>query len=190
MLTAAGSSTATAVVNTTASGTEIQWTQTAGGALIQWISPPLSSGVTLTTSDGNIWAQESAAAANCGGRYRVFQRTPAGVETELGGGPFNDGVEFDSMAATEMSWIGNFTDTAFSAGDRILVKYYITNVGTMGGSQTCTLTYNGADAATGDSFLNINENLSFAAEDQFPATYNLQAGQRCPRFDPPKVESY
>jgi hypothetical protein len=162
MLKTAGSSTSTAVVNTTSGGTEIQWTQTAGGSVIQWISPPLAAGVTLTTSDISIWAIESAAQANAGGRYRVFKRTSGGTETELAGGPFNDGFEFDAATNTEMTWVGNFTDTAFSAGDRILLKLYITNVGTMGASRTCTVTYNGADAATGDSFLNINENLLFA----------------------------
>jgi hypothetical protein len=166
MVTTAGSGAATAVVDTTASGTEIQWTQTAGGSVIQWVSGRApSGGFTLTTTDISIWAHESAAQANSGGRYRVFKRASNGVETELGGGPFNDGVEFGT-SATEMTWVGNVTDTAFAEDDRILLKVYITNVGTMGGGRTCTLTYNAADAATGDSFLNIAETVTFKAEAQ------------------------
>lgn len=166
MLTAAGAGSTTAVVNTVASGTEIQWTQTAGGTLIQWISgrAPVG-GFTLTTTDISIWAHESGTAANAGGRYRVFKRTAAGVESELGGGPFDDGVEFTKSTPTEMTWLGNVTDTAFAEDDRILVKVYITNVGVMGGGLTCTLTYNGADAATGDAFLNIAETVTFKPED-------------------------
>lgn len=165
MAATAGSSTATAVVNSAASGTEIQWTQTAGGAAIQFVSGRApSGGFTLTTTDISIWAHESNAQANCGGRYRVFKRTAAGVETEIGGGPFNDGVEFGTAAA-EMLWAGNVTDTAFAENDRILLKLYITNVGTMGSGRTCTLTYNGANAATGDSFFNIAETVSFKSDD-------------------------
>jgi len=166
MVITAGSSTSTGVVNTVGSGTEIQWTQTAGGSLIQWISGRVpAGGFTLTTTDISIWAQESNGTANCGGRYRVFKRAADGTETELGGGPFNDGVEFGTSAA-EMTWVGNVTDTAFAEDDRILLKVYITNVGTMGNGRTCTITYNGADAATGDSFFNINENVTFKSEAQ------------------------
>jgi hypothetical protein len=164
MVVAAGSVTATGVVNSAASGTEIQWTQTAGGAVLQFVSGRVpAGGFTLTSTDISIWAAESNALANAGGRYRVFKRSAAGVETELGGGPFNDGVEFGTSAA-EMLWVGNVTDTAFAEDDRILLKLYITNIGTMGASRTCTLTYNGADAATGDSFFNIAETVSFKAE--------------------------
>lgn len=177
MLPAAGSGTATAVVDTAASGTEIQWTQTAGGAVIQWVSGRApAGGFTLTSTDISVWARESNGQANAGGRYRVFKRAANGTETELGGGPFNDGVEFGTSAA-EMTWTGNVTDTAFAEDDRILLKLYITNVGTMGGNRTCTLTYNGADAATGDSFFNIAETVSFKAESTTHATSGAPTGQ-------------
>lgn len=180
MGTAAGAGAATGVVNSAASGTEIQWTQSAGGAVLQFISGRApAGGFTLTSTDISIWAAESNAQANAGGRYRVFKRTAAGVETELGGGPFNDGVEFGTSAA-EMLWAGNVTDTAFAEDDRILLKLYITNVGTMGGARTCTLSYNGADAATGDSFLNIAETVSFKAESQ-SATLGTAAASDTPQ---------
>lgn len=101
--------------------------------------------------------------ANCGGRARVFKRTLAGVETEVLGGPWDDGVEFGT-SSTEMVWTGTPTSTVFIEDDRIMVKYYITNIGTMGGPYTINLTYNGADAASGDSFFQINENVTFKAE--------------------------
>jgi hypothetical protein len=164
MLTTAGSSADTAVVNTTASGTEIQFTKTAGGSTIAWISGRVpSGGFTLTATDVDAWLHESNGQANIGGRYRVFKRTGAGVITELAGGPFNDGAEPGTSAAS-MTWVGNVTDTAFAEDDRILVRFYITNVGTMGGNRTATLTFNAANAATGDSFFNINETVAFKAE--------------------------
>jgi hypothetical protein len=176
MVSAAGSGAATAVVNTAASGTEIQWTQTAGGSVIQFVSGRApAGGFTLTSTDISIWAQESNGQANSGGRYRVFRRSAAGVEVEIGGGPFNDGVEFGT-SATEMLWAGNVTDQAFSEDDRILLKLYITNVGTMGAGRTCTLTYNAADASTGDSFFNIAETVAFKVESTTHATTGALTG--------------
>jgi len=165
MVPTAGAGAITATVDSVAEGTEIQWTQTAGGALIQWVSGRApAGGFTLTTTDISIWAHETSATANDGGRYRVFRRTAAGVETEIGGGPFDDGVEFTKLDPTEMTWPGNVTDQAFAENDRILLKVYITNIGTMG-NFVSVLNYNAADAAIGDSFFNIAETVAFKAEE-------------------------
>ena len=170
MLSAAGAGSTTGVVNSAASGTEIQWTATAGGAVLEWISGRVpSGGFTLAgTMTFSVWCHESNAQANCGARARVFKRTAAGSESEIAGGPWNDGVEFGTAAA-EMVWTGAPTSTAFAENDRIIVRIYITNIGTMGGSRTCTLTYNAADAATGDSFFQINETVAFKSEAQSAA---------------------
>lgn len=165
MVTAAGSSSTTAVVNSVLSGSEIQWTQTAAGALIQWISGRVpAGGVTLTTSDISIWAHENAMNVDSGGRYRIFRRNVDETEEEITAVPHDDLVEFGQDTPSEMTWVGNFPDTAFAEDTRVLLKIYIVPVGTMG-SGTCTLTYNAADAATGDSFLNLAETVTFKAED-------------------------
>lgn len=166
MVTAAGSSSVTNVVDSVASGTEIQWTQeTTSDVEVQWITgrAPVG-GFTLTTTDISVWCHESGTGVNAGGRYRLFKRTVLGIETELLGGPFDDGVEFTKTTPTEMTWTGNPTDTAFVEDDRLLLKLYITNVGVMGNG-TCTLTFNAADAATGDSFLNLAETIVFKPEE-------------------------
>lgn len=139
LVTAGGSGNVPLVVNTVASGTEVQWTRVAGGEVLAWISLRLAAGLTLTTADVYIFAKESHINANCGGRARLFRREPNGTETELGGGPFDDGVEF-TTTSTAYTWTCNFTDTAFNAGDRIMLKLYITNIGTMGGGYTCNNT--------------------------------------------------
>jgi len=163
MLTTAGSSSDTTVTNTTASGTEIQATKTAGGSTVAWISgrAPIG-GFTLTAADISLWQIESNMNANIGGRFRIFKRTAAGVITELGGGPFDDGAEMQT-SNTEDIWTANPTDTAFAEDDRILIRYYLTNIGTMAGSFTGTMTFNAADTTTGDSFFNIAETVTFKA---------------------------
>ena len=177
MVVAAGASAGTGVVNTAAGGTQIQWTRTAGGTVLEWISGRVpSGGFTLAgTISFSIWAKESNMLANIGARARVFKRTAAGSESEVGGGPYNDGVEFGTGDA-EMTWTGTPTSTAFSENDRIIVRYYITNVGTMATGYTGTITYNAADAATGDSFFQINENVTFKSEPVTHATTGTLTG--------------
>lgn len=167
MVTTFGASSDTAVVDTAASGTEIQFTKTAGGSTVAWISGRTpAGGFTLTTTDVDAWLHESHMNANIGGRYRVFKRTAAGSVSELGGGPFDDGVEMAVTTSASHTWTGNPTDTAFAENDRILVRFYITNIGTMASGHTGTLTFNAADTGTGDSFFNIAETVTFKAENQ------------------------
>lgn len=168
MVIGAGGGSVTAAVTTTASGTEIQWTQSAGGSELLFVSGRApAGGFTLTTTDISIWAHESGTGVNAGGGYRIFKRAADGTETELAGGLYEDAVEFTKTTPTEMAWTGNPTDTAFAEDDRILLKLKAVDVGTMGAG-TATLTYNAADAATGDSFLNIAETITFKAENTPP----------------------
>jgi hypothetical protein len=178
MVTTAGSSVTTGVVNTTASGTQIQWTKTAGGSVLEWISGRApSGGFTLAgTMTFSLWCAESNMNANIGARARVFKRTAAGSESEVGGGPYDDGVELTVTTQTEMTWTGTPTSTGFSEDDRIIVRYYITNVGTMASGHTGTMNYDAADAATGDSFFQINETVTFKAEDAPAVTGDIPSG--------------
>jgi hypothetical protein len=161
---APGSSADTVVTNTTASGTEIQATKTAGGSTVAWISGRVpTGGFTLTAVDISLWELESNMSANIGGRFRLFKRTSGGTITELAGGPFDDGTEM-ATSNQEDTWTGNPTDTAFAEDDRIILRYYLTNILTMGGSFTGTMTFNAADAATGDSFLNLAETVVFKSD--------------------------
>jgi len=161
-----GTTTDTGVVVTVASGTEIQWTKgQSGGTEIQWISGRVpAGGFTLTSLTAiNIWCHEDSMSANIGARIRLFKRSAAGVETELAGGPFNDGTEFTLTTPTQMDWTANPTDEAFAEDDRLLLKVYITNVGTMGNGFLGTLTFNGASGATGDSLITLAETVAFKA---------------------------
>lgn len=156
----AGSASDTAVVNTELNGMEVQFTKTAGGAIAQFISgrAPVG-GFTLTSTDISLWLAQSSLVNNVGGRYRIFKRTAAGVETDITGTPFDNGIEA-TISNAEYTWTGNVTDTVFAENDRVLLKVYVTNIGVMAVG-TATLTFNGANGLEGDSFLTIYPNAVF-----------------------------
>lgn len=164
MTTQRGTSAASAVVSTAASGTNIHWTETAGGASLAWISEPVNNqqNVSTSTVTFNIWALESNMNANAGARARLF-RWSANDETEtLIVGPADDGVEFGT-AITAMNWTANpAANTVLLKGDRIIVRFYITNIGTMASGHTCTMGFDGPTAgANGDSYVVLTDNLTF-----------------------------
>jgi len=156
LLSTAGAAADTCVTNTT--GAQVQLTKTAGGSAVAWISRAIGVGFTLTLADISLWQRESNVNANAYGRFRLFNYASAtGVESELGGGPFDDDVEMDNKNR-EDTWAANPTDTAFARGDRVVLKCYL---GANVTGYTSTMTFNAADGATGDSFLNINETITF-----------------------------
>lgn len=158
----AGNAVDTAVVNTELNGTEVQFTKTAGGAIAQFISGAAPvGGFTLTSTDISLWLSQSSLLNNAGGRYRIFKRTAAGVETDITGTPFDNGIEATASDA-EYMWLGNVTDTVFAEDDRVLLKVYVTNIGVMA-MGTVTLTFNAATETLGDSFLNVYPKTTFKA---------------------------
>lgn len=165
---ARGAGVVQATVNTGASGTEFQWTDAAAGATLEWYSLPINASVTIPTSDVitfNFWALESNANANAGIRIRLYKwnSTYGGLEQITG--PFDKGTEFTTSAAVQ-NWTGSpSANTSFVKGDRIMVRAHITNIGTMGGSQTCRLDYNGASAAAdGDTYVQFTTTITFDPE--------------------------
>ncbi len=160
--TTAGPSLNTKVSTSVASGTEIE--MGSGDSTRHWITKRApAGGFTLTSADISLWFKESNMSANCGGRVRLFDYFNE-VETEIGGGPFNDGVEWGTTDG-EFTWTADVTDTFIAENHRLVLRIYATNVGTMGDGFTLTISYGGADAATGDSFLTIAETVTFKDEE-------------------------
>jgi hypothetical protein len=166
-LPARGSSVLTAVVNTASgssstAGTEnIQWTVTAGGSILQWITRPLVAAVTIAGAiTVNLWATESNNLANSGVRGRVWRLQPNGTKTQIG--VANMSTELTTSIAAQNFSITP-TSTAFAAGDRIVLEVDLTNVGgTMGSGRTASLTYAGPTAAaSGDSYFTFTETFTF-----------------------------
>jgi len=158
--TAGSSSTTIATVNTAASGTDIQWTDAAGGNVLAWISPPFASAVTIAGAITFLHqGRESATAANCGPRARVYKRS-GGVETLIAG-PADYGTEWGT-SNVERSWSATPTSTAFAVGDQIVVKWYITNAGgTMGNGRQCFMYYDGPGGGSFDTRISLTETVTF-----------------------------
>lgn len=153
-------SVATAVTNTTASGADIPMTLTAGGTTAKWITKPLAVAVTLATKPlFNIWGLESNAAANAGFSMRIAQYTGGAEGASLLTSDY--GTEVNVTPAADNVWLGAaVSSTAFAIGDRIVINPYIDNVGTMGASQTVTMTYDGATAnVSGDTWVLFQEDV-------------------------------
>lgn len=161
-----GAASTTGVVNTTGSGTNIQWTKTAGGTAMAWISgrSPVGGWTLSGLVTVRLRALESAGQANAGSRIRLYKLAAAGGETELTGSPWDDGAEYTTSDAA-YDWTFTPTSMAFAEDDRLIIRWFITNVGTMGAGRTCTMSYDGPSAAAaGDTFVTINENVTFKSE--------------------------
>lgn len=197
--TTAGAGLVTGVTNTTAGGTDIQWTDTGGGQILEWMSPPLSAGFTLATTDTitfNLWGLESSMNANAGVRVRLYRwnRFSGPFGAPMAGAPWDKGTELGTTAAVQ-NYTGTVTsNVVFNIDDRIVLRVFVTNIGTMGGGFTCTLDYNaGTGGADGDSWIQLTNTVSFLTEtpvdvmQRFPQRPPLgsipQAGHHlCPDF--------
>jgi len=161
-----GPANTTAVTNTVASGTDIQVTKTGGGATVAWITAPFQTAVTISgTVTCNVYGGESATSANAAFRCRLYKYS-GGSE----GATFmtaNMTTELNTSTTTVRNWTGTPTSTSFAAGDRLVIKMFLENcatsgcpTGTMAGSQTVTLGYNGTTAGSNAaSYVQTTENL-------------------------------
>ena len=159
---------------TTASGTSIQATATTGGTALKWITAPIGAAVTLVTQVFvNIWAKESNAANNCTVSIQLFPYSAAA-----------EGSVFltDTSYATELttSYVAQryttaaATSQAFAVGDRLVIKLFIINVGTMGAAASGALIDYDAptEGVDGDTFIDIQEPFR-VNKFQFGASTNI-----------------
>lgn len=163
--TSQGAALTTGVTNSVAGPTAgVQMTKTAGGSALAWISAPLASAVTISgTVTLNGWALESNGTCNCGVEVRVYKYS-GGSE----GAAFltsEKGTELTTSAALQ-NWTATPTSTAFAAGDRIVLKWWINDAGgTMSSGRTVTMDYDGATGGSdGDTYVSFTEAISFSSE--------------------------
>lgn len=154
----ASSTVSTAVTNTTGSGSDIDMTLTAGGTTAKWITMPFLSDVAIAGRIvANLWALESNASANAQVQYLLKEYTTS-AQSAFQTSPF--GTELTTSAAQDQWSDAVDTPTTIDAGNRLIIQPQITNVGTMGGSQTVTMNYNGSTTgASGDTYIMLNENV-------------------------------
>ncbi len=157
----ASTTASTAVTNTVAGviTTTVAMTLTAGGTTALWITVPLEEAVTIATSPVmNCWALESNASANAMPVFTFAEYTTSAQSAFF---TTSLGTEVTTSAA-RVVWLKasgeTLTSTTIDAGNRIIIAPVVGAVGTMGGSQTLTMSYNGAtDNAAGDTYVIFNE---------------------------------
>lgn len=130
---------------------------------IEWISDALSADFTIAgTITGNLWARESTAAANAAINFCVdkIDRT-TGALTRIA-------TSVRTTELTTASAVGNFTVTPTSTvcnrGDRLRVRVFADDAGTMGNALTVTLNYDKGDPTQGESYVQFTENLTFETD--------------------------
>lgn len=176
---------ASAVVNSVPSGTEVVWTKTAGGITAEWLSPRFKSQWDLPPSGGldgkammgcTIAAKESALTVNGQTRLRAFIRRSDGTETLIWYSDPMNGIELTTTMANSVATAGNFyAQTVAGEDDRLVVRCYLVNVGTMG-SGTATLGYDGPISTTGTSQVTGNDMPDFKAESDPPKGFVVPSG--------------
>lgn len=138
-------------------GISVQLVAASTDVPLEWIGPRFASGWAAETANqfgGNVWAVESSFAANCGVRVKVFRRQPDGTESQIYTVSTSELVVFEGGSGLKSLAGGTVTPTSCQPDDRLVVRPYLINVGTMGGGATCTLYYDHDVAdVDGDSFL-------------------------------------
>lgn len=173
----------TGVTTTTAGGTEIPMTTTAGGAVLEWISPRLLTAwmVDAPAHVGlYVGAFESAATVNATSRAKVFRRQPDGTETELwrGDASAEYGVTFGFVTAI-YTLTANIvvTPTAVQEDDRIVVRVYVINFGGTMAAGTVTVGYdNPADLTSPNIKVTIRDAPFFKAEGDPARVFTVPGG--------------
>ncbi len=155
---------------------------TSGGIRHEWISPPLSAAVTISgTITFNLWSSESSMNANVAINCIIERLGPDGAiistvvktarVTELG----------TSIAAANFT--ATPTSTSFAKGDRIRIRVFGDDAGTMAASFTFAFDYNAASAGVdGDSYVTFTETFSFMTSD--PSTQHMYLANRTSDIDP------
>lgn len=159
----------TTVTTTTSGGTNIHVTETAGGQTIDWISGPLTQGVTISGSiTVNLRCRESATSVNAGVGVQMTRLDNAGVAISTFVGSQTVGAEAGTTESARSATITP-TSTTFDAGDRIRIRLTARNVGTMNAGTFNTF-HNGRDAgASGDSYATFTEDFCTDDELDVPA---------------------
>ena len=161
--TGRGAASATAITTTTASGTNIPVTASAGGTALSWWFQ-VGAGTISGNVSANIRARESSTAVNAGlgiliERYASDGTTLLGTILSDRTVPASITELTTSDSAKALAAVAP-TSTTMSDGDWIKVTIKIRNVGTMAAG-TATLSYNGPTAgAAGDSYVTFTDNLN------------------------------
>ncbi len=144
-----GSSSLNAITTTTAGGTAIDVTSTAGGNEIYWFTEPITTAVTISgTMTVQLRGGESATTVNACFAVIVERTDNSGtvISTILDATVPDPAAELGTSAATNYSDTYTPTTTSLDVGDRIKVTWQVRNFGTMDAG-TVTINYNAQTTA-------------------------------------------
>jgi len=172
--TSAGSGVLSFTTNTVTGPTAgVDMTETAGGTTYEFISPPVSADVTISgTITANIWCAENNMSANVAINVMI-QIIRANATGTRNSNTLVDIVK--STFATEMAVTtraannfttgmtsGAYTSQTLNRGDRLRIRIFGDDAGTMASGFTFSVSTDGATgAADGDTFITFTENFSF-----------------------------
>lgn len=153
------------VTNTTASGTNITVTDTAGGTIVEWYSAPITEPVTISgTITVVLRGLESAATVNAGRGILIERTNNAGaVQSTILVDSTVPGTitEFTTSDAANGAATYTPTSTAMAVGERIKVTLKVRAAGGTMAVGTVTYSIDGpSDTAAGGSYVQFNENFN------------------------------
>lgn len=159
-----GRASTTAVTTTTAGGTNITVTQTAGGTALSWFSEPVTAAVTISgTVTVNVRGLEAANTVNAGAGILIERTNSAGTVQSTIVADSTVPATITEWGTTDSARTGTYTPTSTSmaVGERIKVTLKVRNVGTMAASTSgVTNSYDGpAAAAAGDTYVTFTEDV-------------------------------
>jgi hypothetical protein len=166
--TTQGSSTVTTSQTPTATAPPCQFGIESSATYLQWWTPPIASGVTLS---GNInysaGCSENNGNLNLGLRFVVYRYSKArgGIVSTIHTSA--DSTECGTSLALRTIAAAAPTSTTMAAGDRLVFVVEMRAVGgTWGGNnaRTASLGYDGTTGSTGDAFANFVDTFSFSAD--------------------------
>lgn len=176
---------ASAVVSstaTTATGDNIQLKAADGTTALKWITKPFTAAVTITSAVTlNAWCYENTASVNTGIGVQMLQYTSSEQAAFWNHSPSAELTSASGVQTRLVFTTTTGTATAFSAGDRLVIKLFADNVGGMGADGIgVQMGYDGAtEGAAGDTFLDLCEAIRVNEQQPGPGNYptNPQFGQ-------------
>jgi hypothetical protein len=167
--TTQGSGTPSAVFAPTSTAPPcVQQNANDGGDVMVWVTPPLSSAVTISSNiNYSVGCAESATQLNLGYRFVLYRwsRLTGGIVSTIHTSAAT--TECGTTLALRTIAAAAPTSTAMQIGDRVVVEIQAVAAG--GGwagnsSRTATVGYDGAAAGTRDTFVNFVNTLAFGTD--------------------------
>ena len=172
--TSRGGSATTAIRNTAAGATApLQWTDSAGGSVIEWYTKPLQAFTLVGLAKANLRLHESNAAAQASARCQIAVVNGDGTNAVVWADWCIEGTlvsgqvgELPTSEAARIAWPSG-DDLSVSNGQRLRIRIYLDDLGNinLASGHTATLTYSGpTGGASGDSWVQLPQSVAeFAA---------------------------